>query len=47
MSRLAINGGSKAIQSGSADMFTWPIITKEIEDAVLEVLRRWRTLGWL
>jgi len=39
-SELAIFGGPKAVQSDSGDMFTWPIITKEDEDSVLEVLRR-------
>ncbi len=39
-SKLAIYGGPKAIQSDAGDMFTWPIVTKEDEDAVLEVLRR-------
>ena len=39
-SKLAILGGPKAVQSNSGDMFSWPIITKEDEDAVLEVLRR-------
>lgn len=39
MSKLAINGSLKAVQSDPRDIFTWPIITKEDEDAVLEVLR--------
>lgn len=39
-SQLAIFGGPKAIQCDTGDMFSWPIITKEDEDAVLEVLRR-------
>jgi len=39
MSKLAINGGPKAVQLDAGDIFTWPIITKEDEDAVLEVLR--------
>ncbi len=39
-SELAIHGGEKAVQSDPGDIFTWPIITKEHEDAVLEVLRR-------
>jgi perosamine synthetase len=39
-SELAIFGGPKAVKSDSGDMFTWPIITKEDEDSVLEVLRR-------
>src|SRR5688572_10209315 len=39
-SRLAILGGPKAVRSAPEDMFTWPIVTQEDEDAVLEVLRR-------
>lgn len=38
-SELALLGGSKAVQSDPGDIFTWPVITKEIEDSVLEVLR--------
>lgn len=38
-SELAIFGGTKAVQSDPGDMFTWPIITKEDEESVLEVLR--------
>lgn len=40
MSSLAIFGGPKAVKSDPGDMFTWPIITEEDEEAVLEVLRR-------
>jgi perosamine synthetase len=39
-SQLAILGGPKAVTTDQRDMFTWPIITKEDEDAVLDVLRR-------
>jgi perosamine synthetase len=39
-STLALLGGPKAVQSEPGDMFTWPIITPEIEAAVLDVLRR-------
>jgi len=38
-SQLAIFGGPKAVQTDPGDIFTWPIITKEDEDAALEVLR--------
>ena len=38
-SQLAISGGEKAVPSDFEDMFKWPIITKEHEDAVLAVLR--------
>lgn len=41
-SKLALLGGRKVIEDGNfaGDMFKWPIVTKEDEDAVLEVLRR-------
>jgi len=39
-SPLALLGGPKAVQSDPKDMFTWPIVTEEDEDAVLDVLRR-------
>jgi len=37
---LAIFGGPKAVRSDQRDVFTWPVITKEDEEAVLAVLRR-------
>jgi dTDP-4-amino-4,6-dideoxygalactose transaminase len=40
MSKLALLGGPKAVQLDSGNIFDWPIITKEDEDAVLEVLRK-------
>ena len=40
MSALAINGGPKTVQTDPGDIFTWPIVTDEDEQAVLEVLRR-------
>jgi dTDP-4-amino-4,6-dideoxygalactose transaminase len=39
-SELAILGGPRAVQSDLGDILTWPIITTEDEEAVLEVLRR-------
>jgi len=39
MSELALFGGPKAITRDPGDLFKWPIITKEDEDAVLDVLR--------
>ncbi|MGI6208493.1 MAG: DegT/DnrJ/EryC1/StrS family aminotransferase [Anaerolineae bacterium] len=39
-SQLALLGGPKAVKSDPGDMFTWPIVTPDIEEAVLEVLRR-------
>ncbi|MCK4624964.1 MAG: aminotransferase class I/II-fold pyridoxal phosphate-dependent enzyme, partial [Phycisphaerae bacterium] len=37
-SSLALLGGHKAITKDPADMFTWPIITSEDEQAVLEMI---------
>src|SRR5436309_14030425 len=39
MSNLAIHGGPKAVQTHPGDIFRWPIITAEDEQAALEVLR--------
>ena len=39
MSELAIFGGPKSVTVDPGDMFTWPIVTEEDEQAVLEVLR--------
>ncbi|MBI2440401.1 MAG: DegT/DnrJ/EryC1/StrS family aminotransferase [Lentisphaerae bacterium] len=38
-SKLALLGGPKAVTRPERDMFTWPIVTKEDEQAVLKVLR--------
>lgn len=43
--QLAIFGGLKAVQNEPDDMFTWPIVTKEDEQAVLDVLRKGRMSG--
>ena len=40
MSELAIFGGPKAITLDVGDMFHWPKVTKEDEDAILDVLHR-------
>ncbi len=37
--RLAIFGGEQAVQGAAEDVFLWPIITAEEEEAVLKVLR--------
>jgi dTDP-4-amino-4,6-dideoxygalactose transaminase len=37
---LACNGGAQAITRDPGDIFTWPIVTQEDEEAVLAVLRR-------
>lgn len=40
MSKLALLGGSVSIRSDHEDMFHWPIVTRDDEEAVLGVLRR-------
>lgn len=45
INRLAIHGGPKAAPSDPGDMFAWPIITGEDEQAVLEVLRAGKMSG--
>ena len=37
---LALFGGPKAVQSSPGDIFEWPIITSEDEEAILDVLHR-------
>jgi dTDP-4-amino-4,6-dideoxygalactose transaminase len=44
-SKLAILGGPKAVTRDPGDLFTWPIITREDEDAVIAVLRAGATSG--
>src|SRR5436189_4086970 len=39
-SQLALLGGPKAVQIQDDDIFKWPIVTQEDEEAVLDVLRR-------
>ena len=39
-SSLALFGGAKAVTADPGDLFDWPIITREDEDAVLDVLRK-------
>lgn len=43
--RLAIFGGEKAIRSDPKDMFDWPIINKEMEEAIVGVLRQRKMSG--
>jgi dTDP-4-amino-4,6-dideoxygalactose transaminase len=45
MTKLALLGGNKAVRTDPADMFNWPIVTKEMEDSVLEVLRAGKMSG--
>jgi perosamine synthetase len=37
--KLAIHGGPKTVETLSSDLFRWPIVTAEDEEAVLAVLR--------
>jgi dTDP-4-amino-4,6-dideoxygalactose transaminase len=46
MAKLALNGGPRAVQSDPGDLFRWPIITQEDEQAALEVLRAGAMSGW-
>jgi dTDP-4-amino-4,6-dideoxygalactose transaminase len=46
MSKLAVLGGKKTVQTDPKNVFKWPIVTKEIEEAVLEVLRTGGMSGW-
>lgn len=39
-SKLTLFGGKKSVPKPAPELFAWPIITKEDEKAVLEVLRR-------
>ena len=45
MNKLAILGGPKAVQADLGDIFKWPIITEEDEEAALEVLSASQTTG--
>jgi len=38
--KLAVFGGAKAVTTEPGDLFTWPIITAEDEEAALDVLRK-------
>ena len=42
---LAIQGGPKHIRTDPGDLFTWPIVTEEDEQAVLDVLRQGKMSG--
>ena len=44
-SKLAFRGGPQAVSADIGDMFDWPIITPEVESAVLEVLRAGKMSG--
>jgi perosamine synthetase len=43
---LAILGGPKVVTEPAPDLFQWPIVTEEDEQAVLDVLRRGAMSGW-
>lgn len=40
MEKLALLGGPKAVNVSHGDLFTWPIMTQEDEEAAMDVLRR-------
>ena len=40
MTDLALLGGPKAVTRDAGDIFQWPVVTREDEEAVLDVLRR-------
>lgn len=44
-SKLAFRGGPKAVQKDPAGIFDWPLVTPEVEAAVLEVLRAGKMSG--
>ncbi len=44
--KLALLGGEKAVKSEQGDMFTWPIVTDQHEQAVLKVLRAGQMSGF-
>ena len=37
--KLALLGGPKVIEAEEPDLFRWPIVTEEDEQAVVEVIR--------
>lgn len=43
--KLAIQGGPQSVRTDPGDLFTWPIITTEDEQAVLAVLRQGKMSG--
>ena len=45
MSKLALFGGEPAITYKGTELFDWPIVTKEDEEAVLDTLRKRKMSG--
>lgn len=43
--KLSIHGGPKSMTNDSGDLLTWPIVTEEDEQAVLDVLRQGKMSG--
>jgi perosamine synthetase len=43
--KLALLGGSQAVQVDAGDIFEWPLVTPDVEQAVLEVLRAGKMSG--
>lgn len=44
-SKLAFRGGPKAVRTDPGGIFDWPIVTPDVEEAVLEVLRAGKMSG--
>ena len=44
--KLALLGGPKAVAADEPDLFHWPIVTREDEEAVLAVLRAGNMSDW-
>jgi len=40
MEKLAILGGEKAVKEEDKNLFNWPVVNKEMEEKVLDVLRK-------
>lgn len=43
--KLALHGGAPAVTQDAGNIFTWPIVTKEDEEAILEVVRHGNMSG--
>jgi perosamine synthetase len=43
---LALFGGKPAVRTGTGDVFTWPVVTPAMEQAVLDVLRAGQISGF-
>ena len=45
MSKLALLGGEKSVNSDPGDMFNWPIVNKAMENGIVKVLREGNMSG--